>query len=170
MKVLPATLGHEAQGSSYSFRRQLLPRQTQWGGPTISCSSLSQEQWSALASSPDLSRLRKGGCVREEGSGRKRGAKSSNSGLLRSGPARPLLRTLGLMNGSGRRWGRGGGPGAASAQPPIRLHWMQKGRGGIRGGGSRCHVGYPCGDSHWPGVATDWAICVCSLAAARPAE
>lgn len=64
----------------------------------------------------------------------KRGAKSSNSGLLRSGPARPLLRTLGLMNGSGRGWGRGGGSGVASAQPPTRLHWMQKGRGGVRGG------------------------------------
>lgn len=68
MRVLPATLGHEAQGSSCSFRRQLLPGQTQWGGPTISCSSLSQEQWSALASSPDLSPLRKGGCARAEGS------------------------------------------------------------------------------------------------------
>lgn len=68
MRVLPATLGHEAQGSSCSFRRQLLPGQTQWGGPTISCSSLSQEQWSALGSSPDLSPLRKGGCARAEGS------------------------------------------------------------------------------------------------------
>lgn len=55
-------------GLSCSFRRQLLPGQTQWGGPTISCSSLSQEQWPALASSPDLSLLRKGGCARAEDS------------------------------------------------------------------------------------------------------
>lgn len=41
------------------------------------------------------------------GAGRE-GAMSSNSGPPSSGPARPLLRSLGLMNGSGRWWGSRG--------------------------------------------------------------